>query len=725
MTRFIGKNKVVEIKDDGIIKSKGVETPENDPLKVLTSDGGTADLPIDRTGKQEFSGLAIYDLDGKLSNSFFIELNQDATINIPTDLEVGDVGTIYVNQGIVGHHFVTWGTGFIFPDDLPVLTTSGYSQSIFEYKVLLDGSLVMEYVTSLKHAVNKPFKQMVTWDSQTQDTAVTMDADMEYSNDGGATFNVITAGNNVVLGTGPGPYIMGTDSVVTTMRFNGNPTGFNGKMNVFTDTLTTGAAMFSYMTNLLELDVTNLDTSGMIVMNNMFHNMPKITALDVTGFDTSLVTNMTSMLRDLGSIMSLDVTGFDTSMVTRMNYMFYNLPNLITLDVTGFDTSLVTTMANMFYNCSSLLSLDVSNFDTSSVTDMTSMFQHFSSSVPLELATFDTSSVTSMDFMFSSCRTLIIDVSYFNTGNVTSMASMFKNCRGIQVLDVSGFDTSKVTNMLTMFSECSFVEIIDVSGFDTSKVTNMSGMFRGCTTVLILDVSGFVTSKVTTMSSMFQSCHEVEVLDVSNFNTALVTRMEWMFRSCFLITDLDVTGFNTSNVTKMVGMFSYNPLLTNFDVTGFDITKIDSYIDTTATQGLLDFLYDTPLVTVAQVDAILNAFAAQIGAGVNPDVRFTLSGTNSSTGAGAVEHSPAGQASYDALVAEGWLIEEKSGTPIGPQDCTTFVPTTLELNRDFYDNTTTGTVSAGWPDVGGDPITAGQEIYAKTTGSTTYDWIIR
>ena len=96
--------------------------------------------------------------------------------------------------------------------------------------------------------------------------------------------------------------------------------------------------------------------------------------IDVSNFDTSKVTDMSRMFYDLRNITSLDLSNFDTSKVTTMNRMFSGMSNLTSLDLSNFDTSKVTTMNRMFSGISNLTSLDLSNFDTSKVTTMYSMF---------------------------------------------------------------------------------------------------------------------------------------------------------------------------------------------------------------------------------------------------------------------------------------------------------------------------------------------------------------
>ena len=104
------------------------------------------------------------------------------------------------------------------------------------------------------------------------------------------------------------------------------------------------------------------------------NTLTNILDIDVSNFDTSRVTTMGYMFSGMSSLTSLDLSNFNTSNVTEMNHMFFQVRSLTTLDLSNFDTSKVTTMCRMFDSMSSLTSLNLSNFDTSRVTNMEYMF---------------------------------------------------------------------------------------------------------------------------------------------------------------------------------------------------------------------------------------------------------------------------------------------------------------------------------------------------------------
>lgn len=229
----------------------------------------------------------------------------------------------------------------------------------------------------------------------------------------------------------------------------------------------------------------NTDSSEMFYSDYVGNKIEDILDLDLSNFDTSQVTNMKEMFDGMRNLTTLDLSNFDTSQVTNMSWMFANMRSLTTLNLSNFDTSNVKLMYSMFRGMSSLISLDLSSFDTSKVRDMQNMFSGISSLTSLDLSNFDTSNVTSMYYMFANMSNLTtIDLSNFDTSKVTTMSHMFHATPNLTSLDLSNFDTSQVTDMQDMFSlynqdeSKDKLETIYVNNdFNTTNLTYYYGMF--------------------------------------------------------------------------------------------------------------------------------------------------------------------------------------------------------------------------------------------------------
>ena len=109
--------------------------------------------------------------------------------------------------------------------------------------------------------------------------------------------------------------------------------------------------------------------------DNMFRQCSDIIEIDLSNFDSSLVTTMISMFKSCTSLTSINLTNFDTSQVTNINHMFDGCNSLTSLDLSFFNTSKVTFMNDMFLGCESLTSLNLSNFITEKTTRMSNMFK--------------------------------------------------------------------------------------------------------------------------------------------------------------------------------------------------------------------------------------------------------------------------------------------------------------------------------------------------------------
>ena len=191
-------------------------------------------------------------------------------------------------------------------------------------------------------------------------------------------------------------------------------------------------------------------------------------------------------LDKMKDILDIDLSNFDTSKVTNMSDMFYGMSKIASLDVSNFDTSKVESMQSMFSRMHNLTTLNLSNFDTSKVENMKDMFSFMRSLTTLNLSNFDTSQVTNMNAMFEGVINLTsLDLSNFDTSQVTNMNAMFEDMINLTSLDLSNFDTSKVTEMNAMF----YLSYDDISmdkleriyvnnDFNTAELIYFTGMFR-------------------------------------------------------------------------------------------------------------------------------------------------------------------------------------------------------------------------------------------------------
>jgi len=211
--------------------------------------------------------------------------------------------------------------------------------------------------------------------------------------------------------------------------------------------------LFRDMTALTEVDLSNLDMSGVESAKYMFRECANLTTIgDVSNWDVSNLTSTRGMFYNCTKIDGLDVSDWDVSNIEDAGWMFYNCQNVSELDVADWDTSSFNFTKSMFYNNIKLTELDVENWDMSDVTDTS--------------------------YMFSYCTTLgDVDLSKWDVSNVQYFNNMFKHARAMTTLDLSTWDTSSAVDMNHMFANCGKLVNLDISSFDTSKVTTMAWMF--------------------------------------------------------------------------------------------------------------------------------------------------------------------------------------------------------------------------------------------------------
>ena len=312
---------------------------------------------------------------------------------------------------------------------------------------------------------------------------------------------------------------------------------------------------------------------------NMFKSLTNIKEINLSNLDTSKVNDMSYMFDGCTSLEKINFGKIKTNLVENMESLFHNCVKLESIDLSNFDTSSVINMQKLFTHCDSLKSLDVSNFETSKVENMFDMFGYSYSLTSLNISNFDTSKVKTMQGMFIDLYNIVsLDV-HLNTSSAKNMSYMFHNCCNLTSLDVSSFDTSSVSLMRNMFYNCSKLVSIDVSKFKTSNVENMYQLFAYCLLLTSINVSNFDTSKVTTMEKMFLHCESLKSLNVSNFNTSKVESMRDLFGYCTQLTSIDLSNFDTSNVESMRAIFIGASNLKFIDLSFFNTSKVNTVYD--------------------------------------------------------------------------------------------------------------------------------------------------
>ena len=199
---------------------------------------------------------------------------------------------------------------------------------------------------------------------------------------------------------------------------------------------------------------------------------------DVTIKFDSQIDSCEVMFFGTTNIIEIDLSKLNTSNITNMACMFLACGDLEKITFGNINTSVVNTMDSLFRNCSRLKSLDLSNFDTSLVTNMYGVFSHCESLTSVNLEKFNTLNVEIMYDMFAFCYKLTsLDLSNFNVSKVRNMQGMFYHCHELKYLDLSNFDSSSVTKMQFMFEFCNSLIYINLLSFKITSVIDITSIF--------------------------------------------------------------------------------------------------------------------------------------------------------------------------------------------------------------------------------------------------------
>ena len=145
--------------------------------------------------------------------------------------------------------------------------------------------------------------------------------------------------------------------------------------NFNTSKLSNIDSIFYGCDSLQYLDLSNWDFKYISFSKDIFNNLISLNFLKLSNVDTHL-TNIRYLFSSLSYIISLDLSNFETSNVSDMYGLFAYSTKLSSLNLYNFKTNNVQIMWYMFDGCTSLTSLDLSSFDTSQVTDFDQMFRN-------------------------------------------------------------------------------------------------------------------------------------------------------------------------------------------------------------------------------------------------------------------------------------------------------------------------------------------------------------
>lgn len=121
--------------------------------------------------------------------------------------------------------------------------------------------------------------------------------------------------------------------------------------------------MFQNNNDLLEVDLSHLNTHNLKSLANTFSNCQNLETAKFANLDSSNVESMESTFEGCSKLTGLNLSSLNTSKVTSMKSMFKDCDSIIFLNLSNFNMNNVQDTSNMFYGCSNLKGLDLSSFN--------------------------------------------------------------------------------------------------------------------------------------------------------------------------------------------------------------------------------------------------------------------------------------------------------------------------------------------------------------------------
>ncbi len=138
-TKTYEKGEIVTDSNNKIrIANTAIITPES-------FDESKWDVVIPYTPKQE-TGQATYVADFDEAIYFEYTLDQDATIDTPDNVSIGDEGTIIIKQNATGGWNITLAAEWIMPAGSPGLNTNPNAYNVFKYVAVATDTILLEFI---------------------------------------------------------------------------------------------------------------------------------------------------------------------------------------------------------------------------------------------------------------------------------------------------------------------------------------------------------------------------------------------------------------------------------------------------------------------------------------------------------------------------------------------------------------------------------------------------
>ena len=281
-----------------------------------------------------------------------------------------------------------------------------------------------------------------------------------------------------------------------------------------------------------------------------------------TGYDIYVLANDTiyapkdssSLFEDMSEIVTMNVENLDVSRVENATRMFRNCKKLQKLDTSNWDVSNMKTMERLFVNCYALENVDVSKWDTSNNTNFCMVFYGCTAMDKVDVSQWDTSKGTLFNSMFAYSPKFNLDREALKNWDMSSAVRinhMFYGCSAQEELDLSGWDMPNMITTTHMFADCNSLRSVDFTGWNTPSLVSMDAMFNDCHSLTYLDVSSFDTANCNEFTQVFESCKNLKtIVGLDKWDTGNARTYEELFSGCAVLKEVDLSTFKSRDVVN-------------------------------------------------------------------------------------------------------------------------------------------------------------------------------
>ena len=147
--------------------------------------------------------------------------------------------------------------------------------------------------------------------------------------------------------------------------------------------------------------------------NNMFKNIDNVIEIDLSNFDSSKIRSCKNMFYGCSSVKKITFGKLFFSYESEKDFskFFCNCENLVDLDISNLNTKNAISFKSMFGGCSNLKNIDVSKFDSSKCKSIYGMFSGCNNIKEIDMINWNMSNLqydkeSPIDYLFSYCEKL-------------------------------------------------------------------------------------------------------------------------------------------------------------------------------------------------------------------------------------------------------------------------------------------------------------------------------